>query len=379
MNSTRVFILASQTLFAEGVQSLLSEQPSIEVVGVASCNPNHSGSPDPKVFKQIHAAKPDVVIVEATVGGDKSKLVAQVLECALSAKVISLTLEDNCIYTYYQEMKQGRSVKDLVDAIRAPAEWDSRRVQELRLFVLYQGHYGQRILDNVRRYAPKTWKVEAWRPPSALPQVVDDPPEFLPLHLPTVDLILSLGKSPSAAQLLPGIVERTGAQNIIAPIDNTDWLPDGLARQLSTQLTMMDTVIVFPKPFCSLTEDSYNVREQAVSFDSPWIAEFARHFGRPVFQIKCDNGRISGAKVRRDAACGCARDVARQLIGVDIQDAIIQTGLFQHHYPCLATMRVDFTLGEPLIQVSGNLMRQAVETEITACLPEEAQALLDAE
>lgn len=369
MNSTRVFILASQTLFAEGVQSLLSEQPSIEVVGVASCSPNHRGGPDPKVFKQIQAAKPDVVIVEATGGGDKSKLVAQVLECALSAKVISLTLEDNCIYTYYQEMKQGRSVEDLVDAIRAPAEWDSRRVQELRLFVLYQGHYGQRILDNVRRYAPKSWKVEAWRPPSALPQVVDDPSEFLPLHLPTVDLILSLGESPSAAQLLPGVVERTGAQNVIAPIDNTDWLPDGLARQLSAQLTMRDIVTVFPKPFCSLTEDSYNVREQAVSFDSPWIAEFARHFGRPAFRIECTNGAIAKVKVKRDTACGCGRDVARQLVGLDVNDAVIQAGLFQHHYPCLATMRVDFTLGEPLIQVSGNFIRQAVETEIAACLP----------
>lgn len=355
MNPIHVFILASQTLFAEGVQSLLSEQPDIKVVGVASCNPN--------VFKQIRAAEPDVVIVEAT-GGEKSRLVAQVLECALSAKVIGLTLEDNRIYTYFQQMKQGRSVEDLVDAIREPAEWNSRSIDELRLFILYQGRYGQRILDNIRRFAPKTWKVEAWRPPAALPQVVDDPSEFLPLHLPTVDIILSLGESPSAAQLLPGVVEQTGAKAVIAPVDNTDWLPEGLAHQLSVQLTKMDVVAVFPKPFCSLTEDSYNVREQAVSFDSPWIAEFARHFGRPAFQIECINGQIAKAKVKRDTACGCARDVARQLVGVDVQDAVIQAGLFQHHYPCLATMRVDITLDEPLIQVSGNFMRQAVEIEI---------------
>jgi hypothetical protein len=371
MNSTRVFILASQTLFAEGVQSLLSEQPSIEVVGVASCNPNNSDGPDPDVFQQIHASEPDVVIVEAT-GGEKNRLVAQVLECALSAKVIGLTLEDNRIYTYFQQMKQGHSVEDLVDAIRAPAEWNSRSVKELRLFILYQGHYGQRILDNIRRFAPKTWKVEAWRTPTALPQVVDDPEEFLPLHLPTVDLILSLGEGPSAAQLLPGIVERTGAQAIIAPIDNTDWLPEGLAHQLSAQLTMMDVVAVFPKPFCSLDEESYNVREQEVSFDSPWITEFAHHFGRPAFRIEYANGKITKAQLKRDTACGCARDVARQLEGVDIQDAVIQAGLLQHHYPCLATMRVDLTLDEPLIQVSGNFMRQAVESEISAHSSKEA-------
>jgi hypothetical protein len=308
------------------------------------------------------------VIVEAT-GREKSRLVAQVLECALSAKVIGLTLEDNRIYTYYQEMKQGRSVEDLVEAIHTSTEWDSRRVSELRLFVLYQGHYGQRILDNVRRSAPKTWKVEAWRTPAALPQVVDDPSEFLPLHLPTVDLILSLGESPSAAQLLPGIAERTGAQAIIAPIDNADWLPDGLARQLSAQLTLMDVVAVFPKPFCSLTEDGYNVREHEVSFDSAWIAEFARHFGQPRFHVECDSSRITKATVERDTACGCARDVARQLMGVEVSKAVIQAGLFQHHYPCLATMKVDVTLQEPLIQISGNFMRQAVETEIAAYLP----------
>jgi hypothetical protein len=368
MNPTHVFILASQTLFAEGVQSLLSEQPDIKVVGVASCNPNNEDGPGPNVFNQIQAAEPDVVIVEAT-GGEKSRLVAQVLECSLSAKVIGLTLEDNRIYTYFQQMKQGHSVEDLVDAIRAPAEWDSRSVKELRLFILYQGHYGQRILDNVRRFAPKTWKVEAWRPPTPLPQVVDDPQEFLPLHLPTVDLILSLGENPSTAQLLPGVIERTGAQAIVAPIDNADWLPDGLARQLSNQLTTMDVVAVFPKPFCSLIEDSYNVREYKVSFDSPWIAEFAYHFGCPAFQIECNDGTIAKVEVKRDTACGCGRDVARQLVGLDAKDAVIQAGLFQHHYPCLATMRVDPALGEPLIQVSGNLMRQAVETEIMACLP----------
>jgi hypothetical protein len=369
MNPTRVFILASQKLFAEGVQSLLSEQAGIEVVGVASCSPSNSGSPDPIVFDQIRTAEPDVVIVEAT-SGEKSRMVAQVLECALSAKVVGLTLEDNRIYTYYQQMKQGRSVEDLVEAIRSPAEWDSRSIEELRLFIFHEGHYGQRILDNIRRFAPKTWKVEAWRVPTALPQVVDDSQEFLPLHLPTIDLILSLGESPSAAQLLPGIVEHTGAQAIIAPIDNADWLPDGLARQLSAQLTLMGVVAVFPKPFCSLTEDGYNVREQAVSFDSPWIAEFAHYFGQPAFRIECDNGIIAKAKVKRDTACGCGRDVARQLVGLDVNDAVIQAGLFQHHYPCLATMKVDGTLLEPLIQVSGNLMRQAVEMEITAGLPE---------
>ena len=369
MNRSQVFILASQTLFAEGVQSLLSEQPGITVIGVATV-----GS-DP--FPQLQETDPDVVIVEAT-GGNQSQLVGRVLETVPSAKVIGLSLDDNCIHTYTQQLKQSQSVEDLVEAIHSP-DWSSRSPDTLRLFILCQGHYGQRILDNIRRFAPRAWKVEAWRAPTALPQVVDDPSEFLPLHLPVVDLILSLGEGPSVAQLLPDFVERTGAQAVIAPVDNVDWLPDGLARQLSHQMTMMDVVAVFPKPFCSLAEDSYNVREHEVSFDSIWIAEFARHFGQPVFEVECSNGKIVEANVKRDTACGCARDVARQLLGVDLQDAVLQAGLFQHHYPCLATMRLDVVLNEPLIQISGNFMRQAVEKEIAACAPEASRALQNAD
>jgi hypothetical protein len=194
--------------------------------------------------------------------------------------------------------------------------------------------------------------------------VVDDPLEFLPLHLPPADVVLCLGESPSVAQLLPGMVERTGARAVIAPIDNVAWLPEGLAHQLSVQLMTMDVVAVFPKPFCSLTRQSYNVREHTISYDDPWIAEFARCFGRPAFEITCNGQTLTHAEVKRDSACGCARDVARQLVGVDMQEAIIQAGLFHHHYPCLATMRVDPGLGQPLIQAAGDFIRRAVEAEI---------------
>jgi len=360
MYPCRVFILASQPLFAQGVQSLISGQPGIEVVGVAKVGPD--------VLPQVHAATPDVVIVEAR-GEEQGRLVAQVLESVPGARVIGLTLEDNRIFTYYQQMKQGRRVEDLLEAIREPLDWRGHRPEALRLFVLFQGYYGQRILENVRRFAPQAWTVEAWRAPSALPLVVDDPLAFLPMHLPAADLVLSVGESPSVAQLLPSVVERTGARAVIAPVDNVAWLPGGLVRQLRAQLMEMGVVSAFPKPFCSLTERSYNVRQHEVSFDDPWVAEFAQYFGRPVFRIECDDQQIVRVEVKRDTACGCARAVARQLVGVEVREAVVQAGLFHHHYPCLATMRVDPGLGEPLIQASGDLMRQAVEAEIASYLP----------
>jgi len=360
MNRSRVFILASQPLFAQGVQSLISGRSDIEVVGVAAVGPD--------MFAQAQAAAPGVVIIEAR-GQEQSRMVAQMLEALPGAKVIGLTLEDNRIHTYYQQMKQGRRVEDLLEAIREPPDWRGPSPETLRLFVLFQGHYGQRIVENIRRFAPGAWTVESWRAPSDLPLVVDDPFSFLPMHLPAADLVLSLGESRSVAQLLPGVVERTGARALVAPVDNAAWLPDGLARQLRAQLTEMGVASVFPKPFCSLTERSYNVRQQGVSFEDPWIGEFARHFGRPVLRIQCDGQRVIKVEVERDAACGCARAVARQLVGVDVREAVLQAGLFHHHHPCMATMRVDPSLGEPLIQASGDFMRRAVEMEIAPLLP----------
>jgi len=194
--------------------------------------------------------------------------------------------------------------------------------------------------------------------------VVDDPPSFLPAHLPAADLVLSLGENSGAAQLLPGIVERTGARALVAPVDNVAWLPDGLIRQLRVWMAAVGVSAVFPKPFCSLTENCYNVRQQEVAFEDPWIGEFARHFGRPVLKITRDGEKIAQVEVERDTACGCARFVARKLAGVDLREAVIQAGLFHHHYPCRATMRVDPGLDEPLIQAAGNFMRRAVKVKI---------------
>ncbi|RLC68050.1 MAG: hypothetical protein DRI48_00640 [Chloroflexi bacterium] len=375
MHPIKVFILASQSLFAQGVQSLLVGRPGIEVIEVATCVGGSDTGFSADTLARVRKAAPDVVIVEAR-GEQQSHLVARVLESVPGARVVALTLEDNLIHVYYQQMKQGRRVEDLLEVIRSqPVEWRGRGPEALRLFVLFQGQYGQRILDNIRRFAPETWTVNAWRAPLDLPLVVDEPSAFLPVHFPISDLLLSLGESGSAAQLIPGAVERMGVQAVIAPVDNVDWLPEGLVRQLQVQLEENGVTAVFPKPFCSLTEESYGVRQHVVAFDDPWIEEFARYFGRPGLRIECDGRKIASVEVERDTACGCARSVARQLVGEDVGEAVARAGLLHHHYPCRATMRVDPALREPLIQVAGDFMRRAVEVEIAQYLSSTTQAV----
>jgi thymidylate synthase len=115
-----------------------------------------------------------------------------------------------------------------------------------------------------------------------------------------------------------------------------------------------------------------NVHLQEISFDDPWIGEFARYFGRPAFQIECDDQWIIEVDLERDTACGCARAIADQLAGVDVQKSIAQAGLFHLNYPCMATVQVEPDLGQSLIQVSGDFVQHAVEVEVKPCLPQAA-------
>jgi len=366
MPTRRVFILATQPLFAQGVESLLSGRSGIEVVGAAVIGPD--------VFARLSEADPDVVIIEAG-GEEQSRLVTKSLASASDAKIIGLTPDDNRISIYYQQMKESRRVDDLLDEVIEPLSWHAGGSCGLRMFVLYQGHYGERILRHVERFAPMSWSIEAWRAPSDLPPVVDAPLTFLPSDLPDSHLVLSVAQIASVAQLVPSVVERTGARSVIVPADNADWLPDGLARQLRSRLSESGVTAVFPKPFCSLTRDSYNVKVYKVSYEDPWIAEFARHFGRPVLEVVCQGGRIADIDVKRDTGCGSARAVARELVGEDMDCAVQRAGLLHHHSPCSASMRVDPTMGEPLIQVAGDLMRCAVKRALDACRSEEAHRI----
>lgn len=208
------------------------------------------------------------------------------------------------------------------------------------------------------------WEVEVWEAPSVLPPIVDDPLELLPATLPQVDLVLALGETPGLAQLIPEIVRLAGARAVIAPVDNARALPPGLAGQLNGWLEELGVPVVFPKPFCSLTKDAFGHKPVVKPYQDPLIARFAAHFGRPEFKVEISEGRISKVEVRRDAACGCARHAAGSLVGTPVDEALEKAGLLHHHYPCLATMSKDIDYNDTLMHVSGNLLKEALRSQI---------------
>ncbi len=358
MKTTRVFVLAREPLFAQGVRSLISGQTGIEVVGAATVGP--------EALALMQAAAPDVVVIEAR-GEEQAALVAQVLEVLPQTKVVGLSPDDNRLHIYYAQMRQGRRVEDFLEAIRQPPEWPAGRLPALRVYLLFQGFYGSRIADNLRRHAPANWAIEAWRLPPDLAAVLEAEPgdplraaaRFLPERAPAADLLIALGESASVAHLVPGLVERSGAKAVIAPVDNPAWLPEGVARLLRARLAELGVAVAFPRPFCSLTEHAGGLGEQQTAHDSPWFTAFARHFGQPALRVVCDGEDVLAAEVERDAPCGCARAFAERLAGSAVCDLLSQAETFHRQYPCLAASRIEPGLGMSLQQAACALLQRA--------------------
>ena len=236
----------------------------------------------------------------------------------------------------------------------------------MRILAVVSGEFGRRFAHNLREYGPQAWTVNAWTAPSHFPIIIDEPRDFLPASLPPADLILAAGEHPGIAELLPDIAKMTGAQAMIAPVDRVEWMPKGLMNQLRGWMKQVGVESVFPKPFCSLTQNSYSLRGQRIEYANALISEFAQYFGNPSVKVSVDaeTGTIANVQVARDATCGCMRFVAQGIIGVQVDDAEYQAGMLHHHYPCLASMGIDPDYNDTLLHVSGNTFKEAFAEEI---------------
>lgn len=237
----------------------------------------------------------------------------------------------------------------------------------MRMLAVITGDYGSRHVANIRQHMPSSWSIDTWRAPVSYPLVIDDPLDFLPPGLPEADLLLAFAEHKGVIELLPDLAQLCQAKAVLAPVDSEAWLPRGLARQLHGWLERIGVACATPKPLCSLTENNYLVtRRQKKNYNDPWIAEFARYFGKPEFHITVDpkSRLITSIDVTRDAVCGCARFVAQKLVGESVDEAELKAGLAHHHYPCLASMGKDIDFDDTLMHVSGNLLKDAVLEQI---------------
>jgi hypothetical protein len=238
----------------------------------------------------------------------------------------------------------------------------------MRILAIISGEFGLRNIRNIEENGPKDWIVNSWQAPPILPPMIDDPEDFLPDNYPESDLILSFAELKGVAELLPEIARLSKAKAVIVAVNNETWLPLGLGRQLRGWLSDMNVVCATPRPLCSLTESDFGVtRHERIPFNSPEIAAFARHFGKPDLNIKIDeeSNTIESAVVIRDAVCGNTRHVAEQLIGLPTSEVLDKAGLLHKHYPCLTTMtKLDDFDHETLMHESGNQLTENISQQL---------------
>ncbi|MHB1128192.1 MAG: DUF166 family protein [Bacillota bacterium] len=212
----------------------------------------------------------------------------------------------------------------------------------MRILVTEQGVYGQRIFQHIQNTLPPNWEIKRWQPPIISLPFVDEPEEFVPNDLPPVDLILHLSETPQAAELLPAVVDVTGAKGVVAAVDHGHWIPSGLKGQLIKDLAKRKVEIVFPEPLCSLTESTYGYGHKCRTYTSYVISRFAQQYGWPLITVEVDNeGKISDAQVLRSAPCGATAYTCRRIIGLDASTAVPTAGLLNIHFPCLASMQFE--------------------------------------
>lgn len=239
----------------------------------------------------------------------------------------------------------------------------------MRILAVIQGNYGQRIVDHINLRGPAGWKVDTFKPPPWLTMVVDDPDEFLRQNVAQADLVLALGESRPLAQLLPDIARYANAKAVLCPIDNSDWVPTALKNQVQKALEEAGVESVFPKPFCTLTEETAGYGAVAQPYSSRTVSEFATHFGKPRFDVKVDErtGTIEEVQVTRGSACGSTEYAARKLEGTSVDTAVPKAGLLNHQYPCLASTKrepIDDEMVDTLMHVSSYMVNEELEEKL---------------
>ncbi|MEE9223283.1 MAG: DUF166 family protein [Thermoplasmata archaeon] len=254
----------------------------------------------------------------------------------------------------FEEIAPSAETSSKKETVRIPklTEEEEGRIKEgiIHILTIVQGEYGERIAKYIADKGPDSWKVSTITLEKDLPDMIDDPAKFLPSDIPKADLLLPMQEESAAAQLIVDIAKAAQVRGVIAPIDNSDWLPEGMKNQIKRDLDEMGVKSVFPRPFCILDE-----------VGDVLIDQFAECFGRPKLTLKWENDRITEVDILVDAACGSAEFVAKKLIGAPLDEAVEKAGLAHHHFPCLAAMKVEPDLEDTLMHVSGLRIKKAVD------------------
>ncbi|WXG43761.1 MAG: DUF166 family protein [Promethearchaeati archaeon SRVP18_Atabeyarchaeia-1] len=163
----------------------------------------------------------------------------------------------------------------------------------MEIGILSDGKYGDRAYENIKRRFPTEWiLVESPDSP-----IVDD----AKLDIPKCDLYISYLRHPD---IVLALLEKR-VPTILGVSFGLGFL---------NQAKRVFEKVLAPMTMCSL-ESGTGVRE----FD-----EYAKFYGRPKFDARIDDGRISHIDILRESPCGSTRGAAGDVIGVPLSVEMLQ-------------------------------------------------------
>lgn len=226
----------------------------------------------------------------------------------------------------------------------------------MRILAIFKGYYGERIINNIKSIV-RNWQIYIYKLNVKFPKIIEDPELFIikNIEIPNknVDLLLYMPEEAPAFTILPTLIKMCDIKNVIAPIDDYNWLPRGIEKQILDEIENFGCNVIFPRPFCSLSKCNNDI-----------INMFASKFGLPRFRVKIKNNRILSISIIRNTPCGSSKYVSTKIVGLDINTAPQYAGLYTQLYPCLASHVKDPYLGKDMIHLSASIMSKAVESAI---------------
>ena len=164
----------------------------------------------------------------------------------------------------------------------------------MKIGIVSDGKFGDRAYEIIREKFPTEWIMAPF--PSGI--MVDD----IELTLPECDLYISYVRHPDVAL---AIIDKQ------KPVILGVSFGPGFLRQAKS----INENVVAPPTMCSLEDNTW----------VPEINEFAKVFGRPMFEVKVqDDGTIDSVRVIRGSPCGSTVAASAELPGTKLSPEQLQ-------------------------------------------------------
>ncbi|MBI5680942.1 MAG: DUF166 domain-containing protein [Methanobacterium sp.] len=183
----------------------------------------------------------------------------------------------------------------------------------LKVIIVSDGPYGERAYAAIKEEF--TCDFIVLEPPTSMfADEIDIPEEYLK-KLESADIILSYVLHPDLALDLVDILH-----------NKVDWIIVGAWKGIGfkNQLEGYGNVNC-PDNMCNLEENG-----------NPTYDKFTAKFGKPIVELRIENGKVACVEVIRSAPCGSTSFVGEEMTGQRIEDLPMKAGLKLQHYPCRA-------------------------------------------